>query len=393
MRILTVSWQTPRPELAAGDLRFFALLRLLAEGHEVSFLPLGAESEESVYISQATLGTAGVRCRKEGLEAVLAGDRFDIVIAEFFSVGAHIRQRVRAWQPAARLVIDSVDIHFHRLRSLASLSGDANDAASAEAMRTRELAAYAAADLIITVSDEDSSVLRNELPDVPTFTIPLIHEMLPLTEKRHSEQLELIFVGGYAHAPNVDAVVYFCREVLPLILEKIPNTRLRLIGSKINSVVEALAGKNVQVLGFVESTHPYLSTSDVSVAPLRFGGGIKGKICEAMAHGLPVVTTPVGAEGFGFNGGSDILIAHDTQTFADAVISLWTDSALYTHVRRNGWNRINERYSTSAVATLLPEFITHVMVQQRKVLSWHWRLRTKISYWKMIRRPKVKTTL
>jgi glycosyltransferase involved in cell wall biosynthesis len=144
---------------------------------------------------------------------------------------------------------------------------------------------------------------------------------------------------------------YFCGEILPSVVAAVPDVSLRIIGSSPGPEITGLASSHVEVLGFVPETRPYLETSAISIAPLRFGGGMKGKIGEAMSFGLPVVTTSTGIEGFGLEPNVDALVADTPGEFADAVIRLLRDRDYLERVRMSGYRFIREHYSEAAVKT------------------------------------------
>lgn len=353
MKILAVSYDVPHPDQSSGELRFYTLLSLLARNHEVSFYSNDQPSTPERDTASVNLRKLGICAEGGAFEHLLRRTRFDVVFFEFYFVAEALLDLVRAWQPSARIIVDSVDVHFHRLRSKARLTGLPEDHDNAETMRDCEVDVYSRADLVLTVSEEDTRILREEGLESEIRVIPNIHEMHPLVPHARSERLELIFIGSYKWTPNVDAMLYFCGEMLPLLRQRIPQFRLRIVGSALNDEVRALAADDVEVVGFVPETTSYLLTSDISIVPLRYGGGIKGKIGEAMAHGLPVVSTSIGIEGFGFKTGKDILVGDTPQTFVDAIAALWQDRNHYETVRRNGWKFINDSFSERAVDRLI----------------------------------------
>lgn len=353
MKILAVSYDVPRPDQSSGELRFFTLLSLLAHQHDVHFYSKAQQSTPERDAAAESLRQLGICAESGTFEHLLRRTRFDVVFFEFYFVAETLLNLVRAWQPSARIIVDSVDVHFHRLRSKARLTGLPEDHDNAETVRDCEVDVYSRADLILTVSEEDSRILREEGLESEIGVIPNIHEMHPLVSRVRSDRLELIFVGSYKWLPNIDAMLYFCQEILPLLRKMVPRLRLRIVGSSPTDDVKALASEDIEVVGFVPETTSYLLSSDISIAPLRYGGGIKGKIGEAQAHGLPVVTTSIGAEGFGFQVGTDVLVGDTPQAFADAITNLWQDRNLYERIRNNGWKFIDERYSVLAVDHLI----------------------------------------
>lgn len=369
MKILAVSYDVPRPDQSAGELRFFTLLSLLARNHEIAFYSEEQTSTPERDVATKTLSDLGVRIENGTFEHLLRRESFDIVFFEFYFVAKDLLDHVRAWQPGTRIVVDSVDVHFHRLRSKARLTGSSADRNHAETVRDSELSVYRKADLVLTVSEEDSRILRDEGLESDIDVIPTIHVMHPLVSHNWSDRLELIFIGSYKWSPNIDAMIYFCQDVLPLLRKVIPSIRLRIVGNAPTDEVKSLASEDVTIVGFVPETAPYLFSSDISIAPLRYGGGIKGKIGEALAHGLPVVTTSIGAEGFGFQVGKDVLVGDTPQTFTDAIVTLWQDRDLYESIRKNGWNYINDRYSVQAVDHLITPIFVRLSTCRAKRIS------------------------
>jgi O-antigen biosynthesis protein len=357
MKILIISYGVPRPDQTSGELRFFTLMSLLARDHAVAFYSRNQQSKPDRDEAITSLARVGVDTKEGALESHLSTNRYDVVFIEFYFVAEETIDLVRAWQPTARIIVDSVDVHFNRLRSKARLTGLTADHDAAETIRRKELAVYARADLVVTVSDEDSQILRREGLATDTAVIPNIHVMHSLGERSPLPRLELIFIGSYKWAPNIDAMIYFCSDVMPLLRDLVSSVRLRIVGSSPTVEVQALARDDVEVVGFVEETTPYLLSSEISIAPLRYGGGIKGKIGEAMAHGVPVVTTAIGAEGFGLQPGKDLLIGDTPEAFCEAILSLWHDKQLHETVRRNAWTFINDRFSVEAVDLMLPKIL------------------------------------
>jgi glycosyltransferase involved in cell wall biosynthesis len=131
------------------------------------------------------------------------------------------------------------------------------------------------------------------------------------------------------HPPNVDAVIFFCNEILPLVRERLPDVSLTVVGHRPSKAILGLQQPGVFIAGWVPDVFPYLDSHCVGIAPLRFGAGMKGKIGEALAAGLPMVTTTVGAEGMGLQSGKTVIIADSPPAFADAVARLCTDAALH----------------------------------------------------------------
>lgn len=184
-------------------------------------------------------------------------------------------------------------------------------------------------------------------------------------------------MGAFNHEPNIDAVLYFCGEIFPLLLEMNSNFTLEVIGPNPPESVLALQSDKVFIRGFVESLDEYYRKAHISVAPLRFGAGMKGKIGEALSFGLPVVTTQVGAEGFGLSPGENILVAETALDFAESIFKLSQDNQLYKKLSTNGFHFIKANYSEEATRTRLLNLINQALLISPKRLS----IPSKIKHW------------
>ncbi len=143
------------------------------------------------------------------------------------------------------------------------------------------------------------------------------------------------------HLPNLDGLTWFVKDIWPRVHEAIPDARFTIIGSNTPAEVRAFGAlPGIEVLGFVEDTTAYLDRAAISIAPLRYGGGMKGKVVEAMSCGLPIVTTSVGVQGINAVSGEHCLIADHAADFAEAVTSLLNDPQRAREIGLAGQNHI-----------------------------------------------------
>jgi glycosyltransferase involved in cell wall biosynthesis len=191
--------------------------------------------------------------------------------------------------------------------------------------------------------------MQPEAPNTQIEVIPTIHELRD-SGKPLDQRTALLFIGNLAHRPNDDAVLFFMREVYPQLRQRLPNIHLDIIGDNPSAAIAAFNSAAVRVRGYVPDVEPYLRDARVFIAPLRFGAGIKGKVGEAMAHGLPVVTTSIGAEGFGLTHLFDVMIADDPASFAAAVEQLYSQKELWERVAHNSRLRIEKYFTPDVVA-------------------------------------------
>lgn len=358
MKVLIVADTFPAADRNSADFRFSRLIGMIAEACEVDFCALGEKRQiekmgaEHTARYRAALADGGVRVLDAPVGRALRERQYDAVVFEWYYAARPLIEQARLLQPRARLIVDSVDVVFNRLEAKARVTGTDADLARAKQAKRDELAVYAKADLVITVTDADAEILQREAPGTATFTIPNIHPLQAPVAIAADDAKRLIFIGSYARPggeTNIDAMRYFCGEILPRIVQAEPAARLRIIGGPATAEISELASEHVEVLGFVPETRPFLETSAISIAPLRFGGGMKGKIGEAMSYALPVVTTSTGTEGFGLEPGTHVLVGDDPQSFADAVVGLLRDRDALEQVRMAGYRFIRDHYSDVAV--------------------------------------------
>jgi hypothetical protein len=216
-------------------------------------------------------------------------------------------------------------------------------------MRERELAVARAADLTITVSEAERALLATS-GIAPVAVIPVIEPAPRGGAPGWAARSGVIFLGNYAHAPNVDAATWLCEAIMPLVWERLPGLKLTLAGADPTRAVRALAQPNVTVTGYVADPAVLLATARVFAAPLRFGAGVKGKIVHALAHGVPVVTTPIGGEGI--FAGSEYGEAASAPELAAQIVRLHEDRTSWEERAESG-RAIAARFTPSAVAKQL----------------------------------------
>jgi glycosyltransferase involved in cell wall biosynthesis len=227
------------------------------------------------------------------------------------------------------------------------ISGDGALVDTVASFRRIELFNCACADLALAITDDEKDHLLAEQPDANVTVLPNIHEIF-FPKTPFAQRRDLLFVGGFWHKPNEDAVIFFARNILPRIREKISNIVFYIIGSNMPSSVESLRSANVVPLGFVPDIAPYFESCRVFVAPLRFGAGMKGKVGHSISYGLPIVATRIGAEGMGLRHEKHLLIADDPDDFADLVVRLYNDETLWRRLSTTALAHLDTNYSLAA---------------------------------------------
>jgi len=353
-RVVVFDERVPSPDRDAGSLRMLLILKALAEWCHVTFVPFNRP--QSIDYERA-LWQAGIETADAtDYRSLLKNKNISAAIVSRPSMGSTFIHRIHRVNPKVRIVFDMVDTHFLRCQREYEISGDA--AALSEAKRYRKLERKLAqlSDVVWCASPEDKEVMQREAPESRIEIVPTIHELRD-SAKSFDEREGLLFIGNFAHRPNEDAMLFFLREVYPLVRKRQPDIQLDIIGDNTPAAIKAFASAEVRIPGYVPDVEPYLRNARVFVAPLRFGAGIKGKVGEAMAHGLPVVTTSIGAEGFGLTHELDVMIGDDPKSFADAIEQLYLQKELWKRVAENGRRRIAQHFTPEVVAMTINKSI------------------------------------
>jgi len=356
-RIIVFDERVPSPDRDAGSLRMFLILKTLAEWCHVVFVPFNRPQSADY---ESALWKAGIETADAvDYRRLLKDKDVAAAIVSRPSMAGVFIHRIRRANPRVKIVLDTVDLHFVRFQREYEISGDPKTLAKAQHYRRLERHFGEASDLVWCASAEDQAVMMREVPERRTALVPTIHELRDAGET-FTTRTGLLFIGNLAHRPNEDAVLFFMGEVYPQIRQLLPNVRLDIIGDNPAADIAAFDSDEVRVRGYVPDVEPYLRERRVFVAPLRFGAGIKGKVGEAMAHGIPVVTTSIGAEGFGLTHRQDVMIADDPKSFATAVADLYSQQELWETIARNARLRIEKHFTPDVIAETINNSIREV---------------------------------
>jgi len=362
LRVLIVDQALPQPDRDAGSVRMQAIARLFVMlGCRVTFV--GRKVNFGFGYAQ-TLRELGIEvvCQPEMLSVheLLArrGGDFDLVWVCRHLIAARLVAAVRRCAPQALVIFDTVDLHYLRESREAAVTGGADDLRRAALTRTHELAMVGAADVTIVVSEAERAVLAEDAPDADVRVLSIVHDRENV-EVLFGERQDAIFIGNFEHRPNVDAMRWYIENVWPLVRARLPALRTFVVGTRGKERLADVAAAGIEIVGFVEDLAPLLARCRVGIAPLRFGAGVKGKIGTMLAAGVPVVATPVATEGMHLGHGRDVLVAESAAEFAEAVVHLHQDEALWSRIMEGAARTLDEHFSSAVashrIATLLAD--------------------------------------
>lgn len=351
-RVLVIDACALTPDGDSGSLRMFNLLLMLARhGAKVTFVAANLQSYEPF----------STRLRLEGVEHLgvphifnlsqyleTHAYAFDVIVLSRKSVASEFIDVARKAAPNARLIFDTVDLIYLRLERQAELERSTSLRADAAESKRVELALCEKADLVFVVSPIEAELLAAQIPPAKIALVSNIHEIYTNTVS-FAERQGLMFVGGFQHPPNVDAVVFFLDEVLPLLRKRLPEIEVHIVGTNMPAALKNRAEPRVHMHGFVPDLNPLYARVRLCIAPLRYGAGVKGKVNQSMAHGVPVVATSPAVEGMHLRDDHDVLVADTAAEFANAAARLHENEALWHKIRNEGLENIRNHFSFSAV--------------------------------------------
>ena len=390
MRILMVTEHVPYPPISGTPLRNYNLLRRIAREHEVWLAAFASGPDEAGGVQQMGTFCQGVETvpaqhfgalgrPADALRYLLMGRPLELR----FYASSHLTQKIQhlvsevdfdvveivdsymalyletlpkeTW---AKTLLTYIDVVYSKCDRISRL----------EPKRARKLRTWLYGRTMrrwepyygerfarcITVSESDRRLLLAANPRLRIDVIPNgvdTHLDQPLPDS--SPTPALIFAGNMGYRPNIDAMTYFCQEILPLIRREIADVEMWVVGKNPPPEVERLGGNGVHVTGRVEDVRPYYGWSTVCVVPLRAGGGTRLKILEAMALGRPVVSTSIGCEGLEVADGEHLFIADQPEAFADRTVRLLTDAALRESITSRARGLVVSRYDWDVIAKQL----------------------------------------
>jgi GT2 family glycosyltransferase len=352
---------TPTPDQDSGSVDAVNIMKMLRSlGFKVSFIP-----DNLVYFGGYTEGLqkVGIACQYlpfiQSVEdyLIIEGKRLDLVFLSRVYIAAKHIDLVRKYAPQARIVFNTVDLHFLRAERIAEQSGLKEDIDRAKAIREQEISAMQKADQTILVSEYEYKVIQDSSPDVKKTVIPIPRE-IPGRSNGFEGRKDILFLGGYNHLPNVDAVLFFVDKIWPLVKNHIPYCKFLIAGSNMPENIKNLHKDNIVVLGHVSDLNEVFSNCKISVAPLRYGSGVKGKVVTSLGFGVPCVATPIATEGMGLIDGTHILVADSPEEFSNAVVRVYTSPQLWEELSENGLALVEERYSFDHVQSRLQRLLS-----------------------------------
>ncbi|GAB3556606.1 GT2 family glycosyltransferase/SAM-dependent methyltransferase [Actinopolyspora lacussalsi] len=363
--VLVKDHQVPRPDYDSGSLRMWRILRQFATlGARVVFFP-DNQAELRPYTDELRRIGVTVLARPEHQHAFLSevGTEVTLALLSRPQVAWSLVERLRVDAPSAVIAYDTVDLHFVRLQRQAELAASEGREQDATALRRRsfasrqsELGLVRSCDVTLVVSEDEQRALSELVDDADVRVLSNVHEVRRGVDGPPGRG-DVLFVGGFDHPPNVDAAEWAVREIMPLVWHHCPRAGLHIVGSNPPSEVTALRGPGVEVHGWVDDLAGIYDRTRVTLAPLRFGAGVKGKVGESLAAGVPVVGTNLAMEGIRLIPERDVPVADDAAGLASRLVRVLTDDAEWRRLSEVGGNAVAEQFGPDVCRETLRELM------------------------------------
>ncbi|RKT44484.1 glycosyltransferase [Thiocapsa rosea] len=362
-RMLIIDACTPTPDRDSGSIDLLNYLRVLDSlDYRVTFIPA-----DLLYAGPYThdLQDMGVECLylpfSHSVEKLLRarGEEFDVVMLMRLAQGSRYLKRVRALCPHAKVIFNTVDLHYLREERRTSTQTGAPSESVVRRMKHQELEVVRGADTTIVISPIERELVAKEVPAARLRVIPLLRE-IPGRGAGYDGRRGILFIGGFRHPPNADGILWFCERVWPIVHRRLPDIELSIVGSYPTPEVLGLEGNGVEVLGYVEDIEPLFARVRITVAPLLYGAGLKGKVVTSLGYGVPCVVTPTAAEGLELDDGQGILVAAEPEAFAAAIVRLYEVADEWERSSLAGLRAVTERFSVAANRHLVRNLLTEL---------------------------------
>ncbi|MBE7210069.1 MAG: glycosyltransferase, partial [Gluconacetobacter diazotrophicus] len=359
-RALVIDERMPSPDRDAGSAAILSHVSALRRlGYEVSVA--AAEAGWTDGTDTAAVRAAGaITCDRAcfgTVEELLRRQSgcFDVVYLHRVGIAAAYGSLVRRTMPRARLLYGVADLHHLRFRRQAAVQNRPELLGLANRVRLEECTAAWQADAVLTHSGAEAELLRRMVPGAKVYEVPWA--FTPRDEDEagpgFAERSGLVFLGNYGHEPNEDAARWLVEELMPLVWARQPGLTCILAGRDMTPRIHALGRPGVEILGAVSELRPLWDRVRLSVAPLRFGAGVKGKVLDSFAAGVPCVMTPVAAEGLELPPSLSSWVAAEPRELAELILRMHDDRGAHLRARAAGLDLLRDRHDESDVAEAL----------------------------------------
>lgn len=368
-KILVIGYVWPEPSSSAAGARMMQLLQFfLSEGFSVTFASTATDSAFREDIETLGINLKKIVLNDSGFDDFLHEYRPEIVVYDRFMMEEQFGWRVEKNLPNTLTILDTEDLHFLRKFRQEQIKNPSPSAIQESELAKREIASMYRCDLSLIISEAELVLLENEFqfPQDLLFYLPFLRKKI--TEEKisvlpkFSERKNFLFIGNFLHAPNLDAVYQLKENIWPLIRKKLPVAELHIYGAYLSQKIQQLhqPKDGFIIKGRAENAGKIVQSYRLSLAPLRFGAGLKGKLLESMEAGTPSITTSIGAEGINGSMPWNGEITNDPARFSEASVFLYNSEEKWIQARDKGFLIINERFPKNSFEKRLKERLVEI---------------------------------
>ena len=377
LKITLISTHLPAPDIGSSNHRIYQLLKIMeAAGHTIDYIYIWQYEKDEQYKAEFGSNVNFMRFSPEGkpftgyfnskgeheIDCVWVTNLWTIEYLQFCGL---LIEWIKEKYPQMKVILDTMDLHYKKWIRKYEISKASEDLDRANRFLQLEKQFYPIADETVVVTEnEKKGILEQVHSGIKVDVIPNIHKMAnkpePVTQRQH-----ICFLGTFKVNHNRDAVLWFLKEVFPLILRQRPDVEFHLMGVAGEKYKELFSGyDNVKMIGYVEDADAAMSKYRLFVCPMTYGAGMKGKIGIAAANGTPVVMTSIGAEGFEFTDGKNSYIADDPGVFAERCLSLLQDDKLWEQFSQEACKAVGDQCSIRTASKILPSVLSPIGERQ-----------------------------
>lgn len=340
----------PKPDQDSGSRRFLEIIKILQKNNHRIILAVKHFDEATDFAYVKFFRGIGVEVC---MDYVTTKDKI-VKVADQIEEALHYIDIIWIFRPIGfdywynqikdkiagkKIVYDMVDLHYLRMeRENNYIEVTKDREKEIQFFKEKEYFGMNTSDAVLSISDEEkNTVSKNGVNDDKIFTVSNIHQPLQPKAVDFSQREGLLFIGGYNHLPNIDAVKFLHDEIMPLVWEKNEKIKIFILGPDFpEDLKQKYQSERFQILGFQKTVDFWFENARVFVAPLRYGAGVKGKIGQALEFKLPVITTGIGAEGMSLEDGKTALISDENpNNFAEKILELYNDENVWQTLHAN----------------------------------------------------------
>lgn len=372
MKTLIIGKVWPEPNSSAAGKRMKQLIELFSSIGDVHFACANQLTGNEIDFEELGVKTHKITLNDDAVDVLFASLSPEIVVFDRFLTEEQYAWRIMEQCPKALRILDSEDLHFLRrtrhqfVKETAKVANQIDQLDFQNGDTMRELAAIYRCDLTLIISPFELELLTNEMkvPSELLYYLPIFTELNSNPPPSFEQTNDFLFIGNYLHEPNADAInVLLQQNVWSEISKQVPAAKLIVAGAYPSQQLMQNNNhvKKIDVVGHVQLINEVYQSVHVSLVPLRFGAGIKGKILESMEMGVPFITTSIGAEGMFFDESWSDCVSDDWSDFVKKAVSLYQNEQQWTNFQKKGYQHLKQYFDKSKLEQTFLEMIQMVM--------------------------------